>query len=314
MDKKKYKIALIGCGSIGKRHIRNMAHVLRKRNSEMDLTVIRSGYGKKIDDSLVPYINKVVSDQEEIEKDFDIIFVTNPTSLHYETIKKYVDYTKHMFIEKPIFHSKECCVSDISWKKNGIYYVACPMRYHEAIQWMKKNINIDEVYGGRCICSSYLPEWRPDSDYSKSYSAKKELGGGVSIDLIHEWDYLTYLFGMPEQMMHMQGKFSELDIETEDLSVYIGRYANRLIEVHLDYFGRESIRNIELFMKEDTIEVDLLTGKIVYKKSKKVVELESTRDGYQIRELEAFFDMIEGKQQNFNNVHHAMEIMKLITT
>ena len=59
-------------------------------------------------------------------------------------------------------------------------------------------------YCARVICSSYLPDWRPGVDYRTVYSAHKAMGGGVTIDLIHEWDYLVELFGVPEQLYNFK--------------------------------------------------------------------------------------------------------------
>ena len=61
------------------------------------------------------------------------------------------------------------------------------------------------VYSARVLCSSYLPGWRPGVDYRTVYSAHKDMGGGVTIDLIHEWDYLVELFGKPEKMYNFKG-------------------------------------------------------------------------------------------------------------
>ena len=74
----------------------------------------------------------------------------------------------------------------IQLKYGSTYYVACPLRYNAVIQYIKDNIDLQDVISVRSISSSYLPDWRPGVDYRKTYSAKKELGGGVSIDLIHE--------------------------------------------------------------------------------------------------------------------------------
>lgn len=82
------------------------------------------------------------------------------------------------------------------------------------------------------------------------YSAHKALGGGVTIDLIHEWDYLVDLFGVPETICNIHGKYSDLEIDSDDLSIYIAQYPTLLAEVHLDYFGRTYRRSIELFCKD----------------------------------------------------------------
>ena len=71
----------------------------------------------------------------------------------------------------------------------------------------------------RVICSSYLPDWRPGVDYRTVYSAHKALGGGVTIDLIHEWDYLVDLFGVPQKLYNFKGTYSDLEIDSDDLSV-----------------------------------------------------------------------------------------------
>lgn len=65
------------------------------------------------------------------------------------------------------------------------------------------------------------------------YSAHKALGGGVTIDLIHEWDYLVDLFGVPETICNIRGKYSDLEIDSDDLSIYIAQYPTLLAEVHL---------------------------------------------------------------------------------
>lgn len=309
----KYQIGIVGYGSIAKRHLRNLNALCEQGKLEAEFDLIRSGKGKELETTDRKYIRNVYSASDSIPMQYDVLFITNPTSLHYETIHKYVGCTKHMFIEKPIFHTSQVDWKEIAWKKDSIYYVACPLRYHKALLYVKENINLEEVYSVRAICSSYLPEWRPGTDYRQSYGAKRELGGGVSIDLIHEWDYLVDLFGFPDHIIHLQGKYSELDIETEDLSVYIGEYPKRLVEVHLDYFGRSSIRQLELFMKEDTVVVDLLEGTIHYKKRGKKIVLENERDECQTRELEDFFSMIEGKKKNTNSVEHAYKVLELVT-
>ena len=113
------------------------------------------------------------------------------------------------------------------------------------------------------------------------------MGGGVAIDLIHEWDYLCYLLGFPNRVQTMQGKKSSLEIDSEDIAIYIAEYANYLVELHLDYFGRKSIRKMEMFCEDDTIEIDLIDQKIIYRNSERVIDLYEDRDSYQKKELKS---------------------------
>lgn len=306
-----YKIGIIGLGSIGKRHLKNIVTVLKERNELYTIDLIRSGIGKEIEEEITQNISHIFYSYDSAPNDYDIIFVTNPTNLHFETIKIFVTKTRHMFIEKPVFNTTNISLDSLHLKMNSIYYVACPLRYTNVIQFIKHQVDLKKVYCARSICSSYLPEWRQNQDYRNSYSAYKNQGGGVSIDLIHEWDYICYLFGCPEQILNVRGKFSNLEIDSDDLSLYLARYADKAVEIHLDYFGRKTIREIILFTDEDTIIGDIVNSEILYLKSGKKISLKEHRDDYQRKELENFFDILEGKAVNNNDIHMALRTLQI---
>lgn len=311
------KIAFWGLGSIAKRHIRNLYSILVERNLVFEIDIIRHS-DKIIEDVwLKGLICNVYTEQEirlisdEKRIIYDVMFITNPTSMHYNAIKTGVAIAKNMFIEKPVFDCYNVNVSDLMLNDNGVYYVACPLRYTSVIQYIKKNITVKDVYSVRAISSSYLPNWRPRQDYRATYSAHKNMGGGVAIDLIHEWDYLTYLFGKPEQVLYAGGKYSELEIDSDDLAVYIGMYSDKLVELHLDYFGKKTIRELVLFTSKDTIVADVANSKIIYLGEKKEIDLAEDRDCYQKKELEHFWDMIDGRCDNDNDIDNALDILKI---
>ena len=170
---------------------------------------------------------------------------------------------------------------------------------------------MNEVYSARAISTSYLPDWRPGTDYRNTYSAHKNLGGGVAVDLIHEWDYLTELFGMPRHVYYSGGKFSHLEIDSDDLAVYIGVYDKLLVELHLDYFGRSVERKLTLYMRDEVIEADIENSRITYLVSGKIIHLPEDRDEYQKRELLHFLDIVDGKCSNDNSVKHALDVLKI---
>ena len=304
---KKIKVCFVGVGSIAKRHISNIKNYCT--DFEVQIDAYRSNH-KDLGSDIENYIDNQYFDYEEVPKDYDAVFITNPTKFHYETLKQFKDNSDNFFIEKPIVDISDVDSNFDEFKSKNCY-VACPIRHGTVIEYLKQNIDVKDINSVRCICSTYLPEWHPGEDYTKSYSAKKELGGGVSIDLIHEWDYLTYLFGKPEEVFSILDKVSELKIDTEDIAIYMAKYENFLLELHLDYFGRFPIREIMIFQSDETVIADILNNKIIYKNSGEILDFEENRNDYQVNELKYFFKLIEGEVNNINDIENAISVMKL---
>ena len=308
----KLKVCFVGIGSIARRHIRNLRKICLKSKIELTIDAV-SRNGKRKDEPVFENIEKVYIEVKDIETMYDIIFITNPTEYHIDTLNEIEKYGKSFFIEKPIASlSKIEDAEKYTEKKGLVYYVACPLRYNAVIQYIKNNINKDEVISVRSISSSYLPDWRLGQDYRKTYSAHKDLGGGVSIDLIHEWDYLTYIFGFPNSVKCMKGKKSNLEIDSDDYAIYIAEYIDKIVELHLDYFGRKTIREIVLITENDTIIGDIINNRVRFLKSGKTIEFNEERDDFQIRELKCFLKMIEGTMKHSDSdIKHAIRVLKL---
>ena len=307
---KTLKVCFIGIGSIGKRHIKNLKIVCEQRNIELSIDVLRRPESKEL-----PYsemgIDKVFTDISQISEVYDVIFITNPTENHIQTMNDIKPFGKHFFIEKPISSVHQIPeVEAYEKKENAVYYVACPLRYCSVLQYLKENIEKLDIVSARCISSSYLPEWRPGIDYRENYSAHKDQGGGVDIDLIHEWDYITFLFGMPDKVLSLIGKKSKLEIDSNDYALYLAEYKDKTVELHLDYFGRKTIREVMLFTSEDTIVGDIENNEIRFLKSGETIKFEDEQDDYK-KELCHFLDMIEGKVQPDNDIEEAVKILKL---
>lgn len=305
------KICMVGLGSMGTRHLRNLTGLLQKRGEAFSIDALRSGKAAALPDEVSTLIHREYFGARELPNDYDVLFICNPTALHFDTIQALIPKTKHMFIEKPVFDRVDIDLAALSLPKSAIYYVACPMRYTRVVQQLKQIVAKTRVFSVRVICSTYLPDWRPGTDYRSNYSAKKELGGGVAIDLIHEWDYLTYLFGLPKSVLMRQGKYSNLEIDSEDLALYIGEYQDKLVSVQLDYFGRFSKREIELYTADDVVVGDFINQEIRYLKSGQITSLLETRDEYQTRELENFLQIIAGEKTNENTLERALAVLNI---
>ena len=299
------KICFFGMGSIGKKHLKNLVKILNERKIEFKIDVVKRK--KELDDEVKEYIDNVYKIDEFIPSSYDIVFIVNDTSVHIETLNLMKDYSNNFFIEKPL--SLNLNGFELEDYKNKKIYVACPMRYSSVVDYLKKNMDFGKVYSIRAICSTYLPDWRPTIDYRNNYSAKKELGGGVTLDLIHEWDYLTYLISFPEKIFNLNKKVSHLEISSDDLSVYIAEYKDKLVEVHLDYFGRTPTRKVELFLKEGTIVGDFIENSVILENKEKIL---LQKEDIYVKEMNNFLNIIFDEKDNFNDLEHAYKVLKLI--
>lgn len=302
------KICFVGLGSIAKRHISNIHEIYNNKDEYLRIDVLRRN---KSDCNFYSGIDNIYSNINDMDKDYDVVFITNPTEYHIDTLRVMQEYADNFFIEKPISSIDTIGgLKELTFKNEAVYHVACPLRYTAIVEYLKENIDKTRINSVRSISSSFLPDWRPGVDYRNTYSARKELGGGVAQDLIHEWDYITYLYGMPKQVQYMTGKVSNLEITSEDFAVYIARYEQFVVEVHLDYFGRKAIRKIELFLDDDTVVCDFINSSITFLKEGKTVHFDEERNTFQIKELEKFFLDIENKNW-YNDIDNAVKVLKL---
>ena len=310
---KHYRIAFTGLGSIARRHICNVVALLDARGCTYEIDLYRTSLQKPLPEGMAPLVHAVHMYADPIPhgKEYDVVFVTNPTSLHLDAVLKFAPFTKAFFIEKPVFDTAVIDASVYKIFSEKVCYVACPLRYNSVLGYVRDYIDLASVISARAISSSYLPDWRPGQDYRDCYSAHRSMGGGVGIDLIHEWDYLTWLFGMPQECHSILCKLSPLEIDSDDLAIYIARTERTAIEVHLDYFGRKPVRTLDLFLPDDTVHCDLLAGEICYLKGGKTVCLNGDRNSFQKREIEHFFRIVNREIVNDSTPEHALEVLSL---
>ena len=299
------RFLFVGYGSIAKRHIENLTTIFCEREEVLAIDILRHA---ESDD--LPGIDRIFTSSDEIDVKYDAVFITNPTSMHYETLAGCLGFSDYFFLEKPAFDRTDYDVEALGLSGKTIY-VACPLRYTRVIGWLHENFDFSKANALRVISSSYLPDWRPGIDYRDTYSAHTSQGGGVSIDLIHEWDYVHHLVGAPERVLSAVGKCSDLEIDADDYAVYIGEYPDMVLEMHLDYFGRKALRRLEIMTSEDTVVCDLLRGSIEWLCSGEKLMFEDSRNGFQQRELEHFFDIMSGRNENDNDLSMALRTLEL---
>lgn len=223
------KVLFTGLGSIGQRHLRNLrellgdtveilAHRVRREVPMLnDRLQVVEGRSLKDEYGIIEFDDL----DKALAKKPDIVFITNPTSMHMEVAKKAVEAGCHLFIEKPLGASEEGVdelIENVE-RKRLVALVAYQLRFHPGLMqvsaWLKEE-RIGQLISANLLLGEYLPGFHPYEDYRKTYPALKSMGGGVILSQIHEFDYALWLFGKPRRIFALGGQLSHLEIETED--------------------------------------------------------------------------------------------------
>ena len=307
----------IGLGSIGSRHLKNLHTICAERGITLAADALRSDPGRPLRPGVAELLRAQFTalDDPAARGHYDLAFITNPTSLHAEALQSLRGWAGALFIEKPIFSADQAGLDPAALLDPGQKaYVAAPMRWCGVMLALKNRLEAGadgRPYCARVLCSSYLPDWRPGVDYRTVYSAHKAMGGGVTIDLIHEWDYLVDLFGAPERLYNLRGQYSELEIDSDDVSLYIAQYPGMLAEVHLDYFGRGYRRSIELFTPSGSLVADFGAGTLTLPDGTVEAYTEDVNARY-LREMAYFLDYAAGPQAvSLNPPATAAQVLRL---
>ncbi|MFH1428297.1 MAG: Gfo/Idh/MocA family oxidoreductase, partial [Candidatus Margulisiibacteriota bacterium] len=295
------KIVFIGFGSIARQH----AEILLN-GYDHELIAFRSQHNGRPN----PFgLDEVYSWEELFAFHPEIAFITNPTNLHIETAIQCANMGMHLFIEKPLSNSLDGIdkLVQICRERKLTCYTAYCLRFHPVIQKIREIIADKDIYHARVVCSSYLPDWRPNQDYKQGYSVLSERGGGVLLDLSHEFDYINYLFGPIEDMYGLYGRLTDITIDAEDFADVIIETAKDInVNLHLDYFSHHNERTIKIDFEGGYLIGDLINNRIQYSYNRKeeIIDLKGDKKDYLKAQIDYYFNSL-GSNSIMNNMTEA---------
>ena len=302
------KIIFFGLGSIGQRHAKILLD-----NYDHEIFAFRTKKGQYKPE--LP-IKEIVS-WDDIEKlNPDIVFITNPTSLHIETALNCAKNGYRLFIEKPIDSKKEGLAELLKIVKDKQLpsYMAYNLRFHPVINKLKEYINQYYFLHMRVLCTSFLPDWRPEQDHKKSYSSHSKLGGGVLLDLSHEIDYVDYLLGGINKIEGNYGRKSYITVDSDDYADILAESPRGISNIHINFLSHVTMRKIYLDFKELSIIGDIINGTVEeykHNKMQNVFKYEVDRNFVYLKQLRYFFDHINDSNM-MNNLNDAANLFDKI--
>ena len=312
---------IVGYGSIGKRHTRNL------RTLGVEDIYICDPFSKSYNEaSEEDFVKGVFLDIDSAlnSAKFDIGIVCSPPYLHVEQTKKLLLSNVNAFVEKPLSNTLENIddLVSLSKDKNKVVQIGYNWRFYKGLKFIQEiidNGSIGRILWVRSEFGKYLPEWRPEQDYRNNYTAIKSEGGGIILDASHELDYLKWLFGDIDRVFCVSDKLSDLDIDVEDTASIILNFSSGCIgEVHLDFIQRDSTKSCKIVGSEGTLFWDYngkeSTISIFDSKTKKteIFDMSCDPNDKYINELDSFLDCVKNKTSPLVDLENAIETLKVI--
>jgi predicted dehydrogenase len=284
---------VIGYGSIGARHARlleNLRHEVRCVSANPDCQYRKYSTINEALDHFSP----------------ELIIIANRTVDHFSSLDTVIKagYSKQILVEKPLF-DKQYDIS--SWNHENIT-VAYNFRHHPISQKVMNLLAGKAIHSARFHVGQYLPDWRPGTDYTSSYSANRTQGGGVLRDLSHELDLALWLLGPWKKVVAIGGHFSNLDIDSDDqYSLLMETELCPVVSIHMDYLNRTARRGFDIHAENISLHADFITG--ILEINGKPEQYELDRDATYSAQIQA---ITSGDQQNQCSLEQGVMVVKLI--
>jgi predicted dehydrogenase len=304
------KVLIIGTGSIGARHLKNIKMLL----PECELKVL----GNRQLVELAPNF------QELIDFHPDMAIICNPASFHISVAQILAGQGVHLFIEKPLSNTTDGIeeLMSIVDKNQVKIMVGYNLRFSDSLLKFKSLLQSQHL--GRALMASaevgqYLPSWRPEVDYRNTVSAQAVLGGGALLELSHELDYLLWLFGKSTSVSAKLFQVSNLDIDVEDLvlaRIDFEQEGKTLpVTMQLDFLQRKPCRVCKVICEK---------GEIIWDAIEDIVSINdengsdiifhggNDRALMYIEEIKQFVACIEHDEKPPLDIKDAYKVLKLI--
>jgi predicted dehydrogenase len=291
---------VLGCGSIGARHARNLI--------SLDVEVTVSDPDVRRARALAGTVGATIAERDDASA--DIAIVATPTMRHPEDLEWCLGRGMHTFVEKPLAATRDGLARAVAAAaaNDRVTMVACNLRFTEGYRALRSNlVRVGRVVSIVADFGWYLPAWRPRSDYKVGYGARRETGGGIVLDAgVHEIDYVLDLAGPVSDVAGLWTASGTLGIDVDDAAEMQLRHRNGCIsQIHVDYLRRTYTRRCTLVGADGTLVWDFASGTVTVTCEPddppyQVCQLDPDRNTMYVEEMRHFLQCVATGQRNLN--------------
>ena len=248
------KIAIIGLGSIGKRHLGNF-HAVGADVVGFDASPAqREAVGRQF-----PYA-AIAPTLEAALGGADGVAICTPPDSHVAIGWQAAECSAHLMIEKPLADRVDGIAPLLERCAEGklAVLVAHNWRYWPPMLMVErflKDGRIGQVRAARTEYAYHLSVRYPGQDYRKFYMADAAQGGGCLLDESHAIDYMRWLMGDIVEVSAVVDRVSSLQITTDDIADLTVRFASGAIgNIHMNLFAWNMHSHFELMGERGVIQ------------------------------------------------------------
>ncbi len=302
------KFLVIGCGSIGERHLKNLidlsCDVSVCDTSKNILTKIKKQYGIQVFSNV----------NNALKNNFDGVVISTPSNMHMKIAKNAAEKENNLFIEKPVSYTLKGVDELIKTteKKNLVNLVGCNMRFHSCIRLLKEIVEKNTI--GRILCAGleyghYILNW------SRNYKTADD----VFLNAVHELDYIRWLLGDIKSIFCKSDKLSGLKISKDAAEMILKLDSGTLAEIHIDYLQRTKRRACKLIGEKGTVLWESKGKKpenaavmlFSEKKEETLFDNEIDLNKMYVEEIKHFINCIKGKEKPMQTIRDAKKILEV---
>jgi predicted dehydrogenase len=249
------KLAIVGLGSIGRRHLGNFHAVGVETLAGYDADPAQRAAAAV----QFPFATVTSTLEAALDGAAGVVICTPPDS-HLELGRLGAERGAHLMVEKPFALSVEG-VADLLRlcdAKSLRVLTAYNWRYWPPmllVERMLKEGRIGPVRAARTEYAYHLTIRYPGKDYRSFYMADAKQGGGCLLDESHAIDYMRWLLGDIVEVSAVVDRVSSLEITADDIADLTVRFRSGAVgNIHMDLFAWNMHSHFELLGEDGVIQ------------------------------------------------------------
>lgn len=313
-----HSVLVVGCGSIGERHLRCFQRTGRAVVTGCDPSpALRATLTEQYD------VAMHADYAEALNENSDVVVICTPPPLHIPMALAALAAGKHVLIEKPLAVDMQSvpellAAHAASDRQVAVAYVQHAYPYLRAAREFLQSGALGDIKHVTFAGGSHFPSGRPahTAHYSETYYARRETGGGVIQDAItHMANFIESVIG-PTDSLYCDCAHQALPrVDIEDTVNITARHGDILVSYALNQFQAIEDGTLHFHTAEGSVKIEY------HRQRWGTFRLGDTdwtwhdetvpeRDAHFVAQANAFLDAVEGQPSRLCSLAAAIQTLR----